>query len=175
MFPLAYSAEHGGLVAGQALAGGTMQAVSHAFAKAGMFMAAGLVYAALGHDRIADLAGAGRALPMSVIAFALGGISLVGLPPSGGFVAKWLLVSAAVASGQWWWVLVIAVGGVLAGGYVFVVLMRALAAPAAPLVLQTVIPRHREAAALALSLVAALLGVAALLPFDVVHIGRGVP
>ncbi len=175
MFPLAFSAEHGGLVAGQALAGGTMQAVSHAFAKAGMFMAAGLLYAALGHDRIAELAGAGRALPMSVIAFALGGISLVGLPPSGGFVAKWLLVSAAVASGQWWWVLVIAVGGLLAGGYVFVVLMHALAAPPTPLVLQAAIPWHREAAALALSLVAALLGVAALLPFDAVHIGRGLP
>jgi formate hydrogenlyase subunit 3/multisubunit Na+/H+ antiporter MnhD subunit len=175
MFPLAYSAEHGGLTGGVALSGGAMQAVSHAFAKAGMFMAAGLMYAALGHDRIADLAGAGRALPMSVIAFGLGGISLVGLPPSGGFVAKWLLVSAAVESGQWWWVVVIAIGGLLASGYVFLVLMRALASPATPLVLQAVISRRREAAALALSLVAALLGVAALLPFDVVHIGRGMP
>lgn len=175
MFPLAYSAEHGGLAGGAALAGGTMQAVSHAFAKAGMFMAAGLVYAALGHDRIADLAGAGRALPMSIIAFALGGISLVGLPPSGGFVAKWLLLSAALESGQWWWALVIAVGGLLASGYVFVVVMRALAASPAPLVLQAAIPRRREAAALALSLVAALLGVAALLPIDIVHIGRGYP
>ena len=175
MFPLAYSAEHGGLTGGAALAGGAMQAVSHAFAKAGMFMAAGLLYAALGHDRIADLAGAGRALPMSVIAFALGGISLVGLPPSGGFVAKWLLLSAAVESGQWWWALVIAVGGLLAGGYVFGVVMRALALPPVPLVLQAAIPRRREAAALALSLVAALLGMTALLPIDVVHIGRGSP
>jgi hypothetical protein len=53
--------------------------------------------------------------------------------------------------------------------------MRALASPPAPLVLQAAIPRRREAAALALSLVAALLGVAALLPVDVVHIGRGSP
>ena len=101
-----------------------------------MFMAAGLIYAALGHDRIADLAGVGRAAPMSVFAFGLGGISLIGLPPSGGFAAKWLLLSAAVGSGQWWWALVILAGGLLAGGYVFRVIVPALSTPAAPLVLQ---------------------------------------
>jgi len=72
-----------------------------------MFMAAGLIAKSLGHDRIADLAGVGRALPMSLIAFGLAGVSLVGLPPSGGFAAKWLLLSAAVASGQWWWATVL--------------------------------------------------------------------
>ena len=58
-----------------------------------MFMAAGLIYATLGHDRVADLRGAGRALPMTMTAFALAGASLIGLPPSGGFLAKWLLLS----------------------------------------------------------------------------------
>ncbi len=54
---------------GAALTGGLLQAVSHATAKAGMFMAAGLIYAALGHDRIADLAGVARAMPVTVLAF----------------------------------------------------------------------------------------------------------
>jgi formate hydrogenlyase subunit 3/multisubunit Na+/H+ antiporter MnhD subunit len=172
MFPLAYSADTGALTAGAALTGGMLQAVSHAFAKAGMFMAAGLIYAAIGHDRIADLAGVGRALPMSVFAFALGGISLIGLPPSGGFVAKWLLLSAAVGSGQWWWALVILVGGLLAGGYVFRVVVPALSTRETPLELQAAIPRHREAAALALAIVAALLGFAALWPVEVLNPGR---
>ena len=65
-----------------------LQAISHATAKAAMFMAAGLIYATLGHDRTAELRGAGRALPMTMAAFALAGASLVGLPPSGGFLAK---------------------------------------------------------------------------------------
>ena len=60
MFPLAFDAGGHALVHGAALTGGLLQAVSHATAKAGMFMAAGLVYAALGHDRIADLGGAAR-------------------------------------------------------------------------------------------------------------------
>ena len=91
-----------------------IQLVSHAFAKAAMFMAAGLIAEALGHDRIAGLGGVGRALPMTVFAFALGGMSLMGMPPSGGFIAKWLLLTAAVAEGQWWWAVVILAGGLLA-------------------------------------------------------------
>ena len=103
MFPLAFDPAAARLQDGVALTGGVLQTVSHAFAKAGMFMAAGLIAKSLGHDRIADLAGVGRALPMSLIAFGLAGVSLVGLPPSGGFAAKWLLLSAAVSTGQWWW------------------------------------------------------------------------
>ena len=67
---------------------------------------------------------------MSLLAFALAGVSLVGLPPSGGFAAKWLLLSAAVATGQWWWAVVIVLGGLLTGAYLVLVLMRALAEPA---------------------------------------------
>ena len=97
--------------------GGVMQTLSHAFAKAAMFLAAGLVAEQLGHDRIAELRGIGRAMPMTVFAFGLGGLSLMGLPPSGGFAAKWLLLQASVESGQWAWAVIMLAGGLLAGGY----------------------------------------------------------
>ncbi len=84
----------------------------------------GLIAETLGHDRIAELGGIGRALPMTVIAFGLAGLSLMGVPPSGGFVAKWLMLTASAMEGQWWWALVILVGGLLAGAYVFRVLAR---------------------------------------------------
>ena len=58
MFPLAFDAARAALAHGGALTGGILQAISHATAKAAMFMAAGLLYKALGHDRIADLGGA---------------------------------------------------------------------------------------------------------------------
>ena len=73
MFPLAFDASGSTLVHGAVLTGGLLQAVAHATAKAGMFMAAGLVYAALGHDRIADLGGVARAMPVTVLAFAIVG------------------------------------------------------------------------------------------------------
>ena len=73
MFPLAFSPVTGQLQSGGGLAGGIVQAISHTTAKAAMFMAAGSIYAALGHDRIVGLGGLGRALPASVLALALGG------------------------------------------------------------------------------------------------------
>jgi formate hydrogenlyase subunit 3/multisubunit Na+/H+ antiporter MnhD subunit len=93
--------------------GGWLQLFSHAFAKAAMFMAAGLIAEAVGHDQIPDLGGIGRALPVTVFAFGLAGLSLMGVPPSGGFVAKWMLLSATVMEGQWWWAVVMLVGGLL--------------------------------------------------------------
>ena len=172
MFPLAYDPGSGQLVSGAALTGGMMQTVSHATAKAAMFMTAGLIYGALGHDRIAELAGAARALPMTVFAFALAGVSLIGLPPSGGFLAKWLLLSTAVASGQWWWVVVILIGGLLSAGYVFLVVTRAMGTPSEPLKLRAPVPRHRELVALALAILSVLLGLVALGPVDLIQVGR---
>jgi len=138
-------------------------------------MSAGLLYAGLGHDRIDGLAGAARALPVTVGAFALAGISLMGLPPSGGFLAKWWLLSAAVATGQWWWAAVICLGGLLTAAYVMLVLARALQQPDEPLVLKAGIARRSELAALALAVLAATLGLLALLDVDAAAIAAGAP
>ena len=96
--------------------------MTHAVAKTAMFMVAGNILIHKGHDRIADLYSTVQNLPLTIVAFSLSGISLMGLPPSGGFVAKWLLLEAAVVSGQWWWGIVLLVGGLLTGAYVFKVL-----------------------------------------------------
>jgi multicomponent Na+:H+ antiporter subunit D len=176
MFPLAVRPETGHPWATAAWTGGVLQAVSHAFAKAAMFMAAGLIAEALGHDRIAGLAGIGRALPITVFAFGLGGLSLMGLPPSGGFVAKAMLLTAAVAENQWWWAVVVLAGGVLAGGYVFLVLARALADAGEPLTLLSTISRSRQSVVVVLALCAVLLGFVPLRPSELLQIGRpGLP
>jgi len=164
VFPLAFDASAGTLVAGAALAGGLLQAVSHALAKAAMFMSAGLIALALGHDRIAGLGGLARARPASLLAFALAGVSLVGLPPSGGFAAKWLLLSAAVTTGQWWWAVVIVLGGLLTGAYLVLVLMRALEEPGASAAPPRPVAAWREAVPLALALLAVFMGLAGALP-----------
>jgi formate hydrogenlyase subunit 3/multisubunit Na+/H+ antiporter MnhD subunit len=171
VFPLAGAGSSTPSWSALAWTGGLLQAVSHAIAKAAMFMAAGLVAEALGHDRVSGLAGVGRALPITVFAFGLGGLSLMGLPPSGGFVAKAMLLAAAVAEGQWWWPPVILLGGLLAGGYVFRVLARALAEPNEPVVPMSPISRPRQAVALVLAMLALALGLVPLRSSQLLLIG----
>ncbi len=168
IFPLAAGVAWSGL----AWTGGWTQLFSHAFAKAAMFMAAGLIAEALGHDRIADLGGIGRKLPITMCAFALSGLSLIGVPPSGGFVAKWLMLLATINEGQWWWSAVIVAGGLLAGGYIFMVLGRLLSDPQSPIVIRGAISRSRELVALSLAVCAVLLGLVPLQSSDFLQIGR---
>ena len=173
--PLAFASATAQVWSGVAWTGGVLQLVAHAIAKAAMFMAAGLIGEALGHDRIAEFGGIGRTLPMTVFAFGLGGMSLMGLPPSGGFVAKAMLLTAAVAEDQWWWAVVILVGGLLAAGYVFRVLAPALAAADGPLTLLAPVSRRRQAVVLALAICALLLGLVPLRPSQLLEVGRPAP
>ncbi len=159
-------------LAGTAWTGGWMQVVAHAFAKAAMFMAAGIVAEALGHDRINDLAGLARRLPVVALTFAVSGLSLMGIPPSGGFSAKWMLLMAALAQGHWFWAAVIIAGGVLAGAYVFRVLGRMMAEPQQGLAAKPV-AGTQQAVALGLACIAVALGFLPLEPMGLLQIGRG--
>ena len=136
-----------------------------AFAKAAMFFSAGLLAEALGHDQIAKLGGAARVLPLTFLTIALGGLSLMGLPPSGGFRAKWLLLQASVASGQWLWTLPVLAGGLLVAGYVYRILAPALSND--QISLASPPDRSREVIALALTAIAIALG------FDALRRGSG--
>lgn len=115
-FPLA------GLDPALAWGGSIYLALSHALAKGAMFLAAGSIMTQGGHDEIAELDRVVDRMPLTLAAFALSGISLAGLPPSGGFVGKWMLLQAALAQGQWFWAAVMIVGGLLTATYVFRVL-----------------------------------------------------
>jgi multicomponent Na+:H+ antiporter subunit D len=172
VFPLAAGTEALPAWGTIAWTGGALQLVSHALAKAAMFMAAGVVAEAFGHDRISDLGGFGRVLPISAMAFGLAGLSLMGLPPSGGFIAKCLLLTAAVTGGHPWLAATILAGGLLAGGYVFRIVDRALATPAVAPVARKPIPRRLEAVALVLALAAVGVGFVPLQPFGFLQLGR---
>ena len=159
MFPLAVAG--GDPWSAEAWNGGVLQTVSHAFAKAAMFMAAGLV-AERARPRPASPSSAGIRpgdADDRLRLRASAALSLMGLPPSGGFAAKWLLLQASVESGQWAWAVIMLVGGLLAGGYVYRVIAPALADAPASLVKMPA-SRRREAVALALALGAVLLGFA---------------
>ena len=102
-----------------AVTAGVFHALSHGLAKGAMFLAAGAILVRFGTDRIDRLVGLARTAPAQAAAFAIAGVAMLGLPPSGGFVSKWLYVQAALDTGAWWWAVVVLVGGLLAALYVF--------------------------------------------------------
>ncbi|MGD9409352.1 MAG: proton-conducting transporter membrane subunit [Thiohalocapsa sp.] len=112
-FPLALT---GGAVA---WTGALYLALAHGLAKAAMFLCAGNLLRFGGHDRIAELDSAVHRLPLTLTAFALAGVSIMGLPPSGGFIGKWLLLKAAFEQERFLLATVILLGGALAAAYVF--------------------------------------------------------
>ena len=153
VFPLALT-ESSGFVA---WSGCLLFLGAHACAKTAMFLTAGNILHAAGHDRIRDLDGITHVLPVSVFSFALSGISLVGLPPSSGFVAKWLLLNASLTQGKWAWAAVIILGSLLAAAYIMRVLTHAFTRVAEP-ELTNPIPPVMEWTGFALALLAIALG-----------------
>ena len=74
---------------------------NHALMKAALFVCLGCVAYRVGSARIADLAGIGRRMPWTASALVVGGLSLIGVPLTAGFVGKWRLVAAALEAGWW--------------------------------------------------------------------------
>lgn len=169
VFPLASGGDDAPWAAG-AWSGGVIHALSHLFAKAGMFLAAGLMIKAVADDRISALKGLARAMPLTCIAFALAAISLMGLPPSGGFMAKYLMLTSALAADAWLLALVMIVGGLLAAFYLFRPLAHAFAGQDIPAI--TPPARWRTAIPLILALIAVALGLVSAGPYEFIQIGR---
>jgi formate hydrogenlyase subunit 3/multisubunit Na+/H+ antiporter MnhD subunit len=115
-----------------ATGGLVMLALTHGFAKAGLFLAIGIVQQRCGHDTIRELDGTAQRLPATTFAIALAGVALIGLPPSGAFLGKWQLLAGSVATGQWLWLVVTAIGSLLAAAYIFRVLGHAFGHRAYP-------------------------------------------
>jgi multicomponent Na+:H+ antiporter subunit D len=115
-----------------AVGGLVLLALTHGFAKAGLFLAIGIVQHHSGHDTIRELDGTAQRLPATTFAMALGGVALIGLPPSGAFLGKWQLLAGAVATGQWLWAAVTLIGSLLAAAYIFRVLGHAFGHQAYP-------------------------------------------
>ncbi|MBZ0134829.1 MAG: monovalent cation/H+ antiporter subunit D family protein [Planctomycetes bacterium] len=92
---------------------------NHALTKGGMFMALGVVAYRLGNTRLQDLRGLGRKLPVSMGAFTAGGLGLIGVPLTAGFVSKWYLVTGAIEAGRYEMAAIVLVGSLLAVVYVW--------------------------------------------------------
>lgn len=166
LYPLAWQQPEGFT----AWSGGLIFLAAHACAKTAMFLTAGNIMMAAGHDRIRHLDGITHVLPVSVFAFALAGMSLVGIPPSGGFIGKWLLLNAAIHRGEWFWAAILVIGGLLAAAYIMRVLSHAFTRDKPPPPLQPISP-VMEWTAFTLAFLAVVLGFAAHWPAELLRAG----
>lgn len=91
--------------------------LSHGLAKAAMFAAAGVLAVAHRSDNLDSFVGAVNRMPGTVLAFAISGVVLAGLPPTMGFMGKWQLLQASLLGGQWWWLAILLAGGLFTLAY----------------------------------------------------------
>ncbi len=106
------------LVSQTGLTGGISHLFNHAIIKGTLFLAIGCMVFSTGITRIEQMAGIGRTMPLTMGAFVLAGLGLIGVPGTAGFVSKWFLIMGAVEQGLWWLVAVIVFSSLLAVIYV---------------------------------------------------------
>jgi len=75
--------------------GAAIHMVAHAFGKITLFFAAGAIYTASKKTELGQLHGIGRRMPWTMTAFTIGALSMIGVPPTGGFVSKWYILAGA--------------------------------------------------------------------------------
>lgn len=112
---LAYSsvAQIGYIVIGVSLATSAsltaayMHIFNHALMKGALFLALGCIFYRIASTRFEDMAGLGRAMPWTCAAFVIGGLSLIGVPLTGGFISKWLLIQSVLEDSRMVWLAVL--------------------------------------------------------------------
>ena len=92
---------------------------NHGITKAALFMAVGALILRTGNTFYDRIAGMGRVMPLTGAAIVVGGMSLIGIPGTAGFISKWMLVQAAFDNGWWWMALAIMASSLLAVIYVW--------------------------------------------------------
>ena len=101
------------------LTAGILHLFNHALMKGALFMSMGCIMYRVGSVRLEQMNGLGRAMPWTMAAFVVGGLSLIGVPLTVGFVSKWYLVQAALEQGMWPVAGVVLLGSLLALMYVW--------------------------------------------------------
>ena len=105
--------------------GAAMHIAAHAVAKITLFFAAGSIYTACHKTEISELDGIGRKMPWTMAAFAIGALSMIGVPMTAGFLGKWFMLQGAMQTQQWLPVGVIVASTILNAAYFLPIVFRA--------------------------------------------------
>lgn len=122
---LSYIVLGAALLSPKGLTGGMLHIAMHAFGKITLFFCAGAVFVATGVKHISQMTGIGKRMPITMLAFLVGSLSVIGLPPCGGFISKWYLVLGTLEADRIVMLLVLLSSSILNGAYFFPIVYRA--------------------------------------------------
>ena len=122
---LSYIVLGGALLTTSGMVGGIAHITNHAVSKITLFFCAGSIYASAHKTDVSQMSGLARKMPWTMAAFAIASLSLVGIPPSSGFVSKWYLALGSVERGNPWVLAVLLVSSLLNAAYLGPVVYKA--------------------------------------------------
>ena len=127
---LAYVVLGAALATTTSIIGSGLQIVMHAAGKITLFFCAGAIYTAHHLTEVSQMTGIGRKMPITMLAFLIGSLSIIGLPPFGGAWSKWTLALGALEAGQAIVVGVLMLSSLLSVGYLLPIVARGFFLPA---------------------------------------------
>jgi len=127
---LSYMVLGAGMLTAAGMTGGVLHIAMHAFGKITLFFCAGAIYVASHKKYISQMDGLGRQMPITYLAFFLASLSIIGIPPLGGFISKWNLVIGAIQADQMILVVVLLVSSLLNAAYFLPIVYRGFFAKA---------------------------------------------
>ena len=116
--------------------GAAIHMVAHGVAKITLFFTAGAIYVAAGKTRVSELDGIAHRMPWTLTAFAVGALSMVGVPPTAGFVSKWYIIAGAFQNDLYFVLVVLILSTGLNAAYFLPIIHRAFFRP------ETVVPKY---------------------------------
>jgi len=122
---LSYIVMGAALLSPKGITGGMLHIAMHAFGKITLFMCAGAIFVATGKKYISEMVGIGRRMPVTMTAFFIGAMSVIGLPPTGGFLSKWYLLLGTIEADRMAILFVLLVSSLLNAAYFLPIVYKA--------------------------------------------------
>ncbi|MBU2573652.1 MAG: monovalent cation/H+ antiporter subunit D family protein [Elusimicrobia bacterium] len=122
---LSYVVLGAALLSHSSIKGAIFHMAAHAFAKITLFFSAGAIYALERKTKVSELAGIGRRMPLTMTAFSICALSMIGTPPLAGFISKWYIGLGAVEAGQPVFLAVIGASALLNAAYFLPIIYQA--------------------------------------------------
>ncbi len=114
---LSYIVLGAGLASSLGVKGGMLHIAMHAFGKITLFFCAGAIFVATGKKYISEMVGIGKQMPITLFAFFVGSLSVIGMPPTGGLISKLLMVRGALQADMLWVLVIYLISSLLNAAY----------------------------------------------------------
>jgi multicomponent Na+:H+ antiporter subunit D len=107
------------------IVGGVAHVTNHAVSKITLFLCAGSIYVSTHKTEVSQLSGLAKQMPWTMAAFALASLSMVGIPPTSGFISKWYLALGSMERGSAWLLGVLLASSLLNAAYLAPIVYKA--------------------------------------------------